>query len=263
VQNRGDAPWQDHEPAWTRGKLHNYEMLLDLRQWPSRAAFFTGRYYDMATQSLLCKLLKPGDTFVDIGANEGMIALTAAHLVGPSGTVIAFEPNPGPRSFLERAIARNDITNIRVEDYGVGFPAATLPLTVPRVNSGQGSFGRPDPNAGEVDVVECQVKPADPLLADYRPSLIKIDVEGFELKALIGIRETLERSRPPVVMEMVSRHLQRAGTSVSEVRDFMTALGYEGQALSWDKGPNGYQVSLHPADFQDAMDQDVLWTGRP
>ena len=260
VQNRDDAVWEHYEPVWARGKLHGYDQLLDLRQWPSRAVYFTGRYYDVATQNLLQKLLRPGDTFVDIGANEGMISLLASRLVGPSGKVIAFEPNPFPRSFLENAIARNGIANIRLEDYGVGHPPARLPLTVPKANSGQGSFGERDPYAGDADVVECEVKPADPLLAQYTPNLIKIDVEGFELKALTGIRETLERVHPPIIMEIVGRHLQRAGTSVAEIREFMSGLGYSAQTISWEKRPSGYQLSLTPAEFAEDMDQDVLWT---
>lgn len=260
VQNRGDTPWQNHELVWMRGKLHGYEMLLDLGKWPSRGVFFTGRYYDVATQQLLQTLLGPGDTFIDIGANEGMISLLASRLVGPEGTVIAFEPNPIPRKFLEKAIARNNITNIRVEGYGVALPAATLPLSVPKANTGQGSFGQPDSLAGEADVIECEVKPADPILGNYMPKLVKIDVEGFELKALMGIRETLDRAHPSIIMELVGRHLKRAAASVEEIRGFMVARGYRAQSISWEKGPGGYGIFLRPAEFHEEMEQDVLWT---
>src|SRR4051794_9977527 len=81
VERRGDSPWSGTEPIWARGKLHGYEMLLDLKSWPSRNTYFTGSYYDHGTQTLLMKKLRRGDVFVDIGANEGMISLLASRLV--------------------------------------------------------------------------------------------------------------------------------------------------------------------------------------
>jgi FkbM family methyltransferase len=231
-------------------------MLLDLKHWTSRGVYFTGAYYDLPTQLLLREMLRPGDTFVDIGANEGMISLLASRLVGQTGRVISFEPNPIPRSYLERAIEQNGIVNIQVEPYGVGDEHVVLPLRVPKINSGQGSFGEPDSSAGDAYELECEIKPADQLLRDCAPSLVKIDVEGFEYRVLQGIRETLERNTPPVIMELIGAHLHRAGTTVEEVSNFMAALGYSAETLNWKKGQG---VFLTPAKLSDEMAQDVIW----
>jgi FkbM family methyltransferase len=255
VDSRGDAPWRDAPPVWGRGKLHGYEMLLELAKWTSRGAYFTGAYYDLGTQHLVAMLLGEGQTFVDIGANEGMISLVASRAVGETGKVIAFEPNPAPRSFLEKAIDRNGITNIRIEPYGVAESDAIMPLHVPQVNSGEGSFGAPDPGSGETYTIECKVGPADPILADCSPDLIKIDVEGFELGALRGIEGTLRRCRPPVIMELIGGHLHRAGTTVDEVRRFMERLGYSCRAIRFDR-----QLSLVPVTLSEDMAEDVIWS---
>jgi hypothetical protein len=69
--------------TWMRGKLHGYEMSLDLGNWSNRQTYFLGRFYDLPTQLVLLSCLRPDDIFVDIGANEGMISLLASRLVGP------------------------------------------------------------------------------------------------------------------------------------------------------------------------------------
>jgi hypothetical protein len=90
----------DGEEGWppsvrVRGKAHGYEMALDLSDPVERVTYCLRRYYETDVLMALDRLLKPGFSFVDGGANIGMITLHAAHRVGPSGKVLAFEPNPG------------------------------------------------------------------------------------------------------------------------------------------------------------------------
>src|SRR6202165_822638 len=133
-----DARWRGRPPRWIRGKLHQYEMFVDLSQWTNRSTFFLKRLYDLPTQLLLKKLLHEGDLFVDVGANEGMISILAARLVGPTGKVISFEPNPKPRSIFQATIDRNQIKNIDLIPVGLGYQDGTLSLSVPKINTGEG-----------------------------------------------------------------------------------------------------------------------------
>ena len=103
---QSNARWRGHPLLWERGKLHGYEQRIDLESWSNREFYFVGRYFDVENQLLLRALVKAGETVVDIGANEGMLALMAAKVVGESGRVIAFEPNPGPRGLLQAALDR-------------------------------------------------------------------------------------------------------------------------------------------------------------
>lgn len=257
---RSDERWRDAGQRWMRGKLHGYEMLLDLGNWSNRSTFFLGRFYDLPTQLALAASLREGDTFVDIGANEGMISLLAARLVGPAGKVIAFEPNPRPRSVFQAAINRNRIGNVDLRPLGLSDSAGVLQLTVPKVNSGEGSFGRPDYDPASVDLVECSVQVGDQELREARPRLLKIDVEGFELHVLRGLEQTIARCRPAIVMEMVTQHLVNAGSSIAEVVSFMTDRGYTAQQTGLTKRHGRQVLQLREADFSGNVYGDFLWT---
>src|SRR5947208_1529536 len=86
--------WNDFGQRAIREKHTGHLLTLDLAHWADRATFFLGRWYDLPTQLLIRDLLEPGDTVVDVGANRGNFALVASSLVGLTGKVICFEPNP-------------------------------------------------------------------------------------------------------------------------------------------------------------------------
>ena len=90
-----------------RGKLHGYKMELDLRDWSEQMTYFLGRHSDLPLQLAMMALLKPGDRFVDVGTNIGMITLLAARLVGPEGRVDAIEPNPACCARVRRSLTLN------------------------------------------------------------------------------------------------------------------------------------------------------------
>src|SRR5262245_49548095 len=98
---RRDWLWAAAKVRTIRGKRHGYAMRLDLSKWADRSAFFLGRWYDLNTQLLMSALLRPGDTVVDVGANRGMFALAASRLVGETGRVVCFEPNPNCFQILD------------------------------------------------------------------------------------------------------------------------------------------------------------------
>lgn len=227
-----DSLWVDHPEIWVRGKLHGYEMPLRIGGWSNRATYFLRRFYDLPTQLLIQESLNPGDTFVDIGANEGMMSLVASHAVGSEGKVIAFEPNPLVRSIFERTIARNCIGNIDLRPAGLSDKAGELSLFVPERNSGEGTFTTLQGLPGEN--VDCPVLVGDDALEQTHPALIKIDVEGFEARVLRGLAKTLERTRCPISIELIGTHLARDGESPQSIVQFLQELGYEGRRLALD-----------------------------
>lgn len=254
-----NASWADAGRVWMRGKLHPYLMHLDLAKWPDRNAFFLGRYYELETQTALLLLLRPGETMVDIGANEGMLSLVAAHAVGASGRVIAFEPNPAPRAALEAAIARNAIGHLDLRPLGLADEAGSFTLSIPLVNDGEGSFGRPDYAGEDVRTIVCEVRIGDEELAGTSPALIKIDVEGFETRVVRGLRATIDRARPILITEVVDHHLANAGSSAAELRDLLSALGYRALALSTRRRGLRHRLRLAPVAPGRGHNGDVLW----
>ena len=115
---RKNAFWKEAPEKIIRGKTHGFLMHLDLSHWGDRLAFFLGRWYDLEKQLFLKDFLVEGDTVIDIGANRGMFTLCASRLVGGTGKVISFEPNPTSRGKLERDLNTNRISNVRVVPWG-------------------------------------------------------------------------------------------------------------------------------------------------
>jgi FkbM family methyltransferase len=254
-----DFLWSGSAPRWTRGKLHGYEMLLDLGQWSNRMTFFLGRLYDLPSQLLLKQTLKDGDTFIDIGANEGMLSLVASRLVGPRGKVVAFEPNPEPRDIFQKTIHRNAISNITIVPIGLSDKDDTLMLSSPKINSGEASFGRSNYSTDDIDVVKCVVRRGDDILAGETPKLIKIDVEGFELHVLQGLEKLLASQHPTVVMEMIAGHLANADTKPEDIVSLMIDLGYEPFQIGLKRSGFRYELTVFPTFVGPDINDDILW----
>ena len=251
-----DHLWQNEPVRWVRGKLHGYEMALRISGWSNRATFFLGRFYDLPNQLLLQKLLRQGDTFVDIGANEGMMTLLAARQVGEDGQVLSFEPNPSPRAILEKNLRRNAIEHVQVHAMGLSDEPGKLELFVPAVNTGEGSF---TPMEGvEGTSVTCPVHVGDEVLHDVKPKLIKIDVEGFEAHVLRGLQHTIERARPFITIEMIGGHLARDGSSPQTIAELFKDHGYVGHRLGTTKEAGERRLILRDCGPQ-LPDGDYLW----
>ncbi len=172
-------------------------MLVPLDDFVGRCIYFTGDY-DRKISALCDRIVKPGDTVLDIGANLGVVALNLARLVGSNGAVHAFEPNPRMRSLLTKSIARNKYAHVHVHPTAVGSQNGVLELHIPPNNAGQGSFVY-HKDLPEHDVVQAPVRTLSEVVQERgidRIRLIKIDVEGFENEVLLGGMQVLETMRP-------------------------------------------------------------------
>lgn len=155
--------------------------------------------YEPHFLSLIKKLLKPGDVFVDIGANIGQHSLFASNIVSDTGKVIAFEPIERLYQQFKESITLNEIHNIDVYNYGCSNIQETRNISTPTNNAGASSVIKS--YAGGTDT-KIRLRTADSVLAqESRIDLIKIDVEGYEYFALEGLRETLSRFRPMLLIE--------------------------------------------------------------
>ena len=144
--------------------------------------------------------LKPGHTYVDIGANVGVMAFTAAAAVGPAGRVLAFEPHPDNiRNFLTGVLA-NGFQNVRLHGFALSDSQSVFSL-----------FGTSNGYLmpGGQTVFQTVALPGDPILADLdRLDFLKIDIEGHEPQALRGLDRTLRKHRPIVLGEFNPRCLK-------------------------------------------------------
>jgi FkbM family methyltransferase len=214
-------------------------MRLDLGAYPDCTMAFG--LYELETVRIMRKLLRPGDTFVDAGANIGYFATLAAGCVGPTGRVHAFEPCPANRERLSDNVGMNRVTEIvRIHPQALSDYNGPLPLHMyanPQANHGQATAF---PRAGhQTRTVTATAARLDELLPDLAPRLIKLDVEGSELAALKGMAATLKRARPALIIEFNPVTFKEAGTSAMELVRMLAATvpEYRCWALRWPVRP--------------------------
>lgn len=256
-----DCQWSNAPKKLIRGKLHGYWMKLDLSDWSERYTYFLGRYYELEIQQLLSAILKPGDRFVDIGANIGMITLHAARLVTEKGKIDCFEPNPDCVQSIKDTLARNNLRHVNVYPVGLSDSTGMLQLSLTSSHTGTATLA---PVHGVTKSFEVPTLIGDDVvLSDPTPmKLIKIDVEGFELHVLKGLKRALDMFQPFLITEFAESHFQRAGTSSTEILRFLTGLGYKPYGISARRKWMRYRFQLVPlADrFDDRGDiSDILW----
>jgi FkbM family methyltransferase len=158
------------------------------------------------------RMVQPGDVVLECGAHHGFTTLLIAQWAGPAGRVVAFEASPASAAILSQNVERNGLTGrVTVEARAVG--AAAGMLTVTEESNAVALTGRSSPG------IHVPVVPLD-AYADLDPTLIKLDVEGFEIEALRGARRVLER-RPRVAIEVHVDMLQRYGSSADALFEFV------------------------------------------
>jgi FkbM family methyltransferase len=187
------------ERVWSR--VPGGEVLAPLNDYVGRAAFYAGDL-DRKISWICDRIVRPGDTVLDIGANIGMVTIWLSKLVGQNGKVHAFEPNPELQIILEQMLDRNQISNVCLHPIALGAESGSLELRIPKVNAGSASLIR-HRNSIDCTVVAASVRPLTEIVAQEGIKsirLIKIDVEGFEAEVLRGGLEVLATIRPEAIL---------------------------------------------------------------
>lgn len=160
-----------------------FRMQLDPREFVDCALLLMPHLYDYPEIGFLTAHLRPGDTFLDIGAHIGFYALLASRAVGPDGAVLAVEADPRTYARLCAMLRANGIGNVHALNVGVSDKAETLRLgAVPYPFKAASGFLSKKPGAFDV--------PCRPLLDIVRERGVtairgaKLDIEGFEFRVL-------------------------------------------------------------------------------
>ncbi|MGH2845282.1 MAG: FkbM family methyltransferase, partial [Thermoleophilaceae bacterium] len=192
-------------------------------------------------------LLAPGDVFVDGGANVGLFTLTAAAAVGPRGRVLAFEPAEQTMALLRANVELNRFGWVELHQLGLAERSGSETLYTFGPGAGLSSFA--PAAAGRAE--EIPTATLDEMAHRHadRVRLVKLDVEGAELRALEGSRRLLESARPAFMLEVEPEHLARQGASVAAIQELFAGFDYRAFWIGRDTG--GPFVS--PADGE--------WTG--
>lgn len=166
--------------------------------------------------------INEGDVVVDGGAFVGDHTIAYYNKVGPEGEVHAFEPNPLAMECLRHNLPKN----YRLSTYQVALgdkDTNGLALSGNNNNYGGAYLG------SHMPVANVSMMRLDDL--HLSPDFIKLDVEGCEVKALIGMEDTIRRRHPTMVIEVNETALRRQGHTVGQLYALLESHGYETKIL--------------------------------
>lgn len=149
--------------------------------------------YEAHTADFLSRNVGSGAVVYNIGANVGALALQLATWVGPTGRVIAFEPNPYAQRLLHRNLRLNRLdSRVAVIDAAIGDTSNGIDLHVYGPD-GMSRAGRANPSLTSTETIRVQVTTLDRFANQYPPppDWIVMDIEGWEIAALRGARQIL------------------------------------------------------------------------
>jgi FkbM family methyltransferase len=203
------------------------------------------RVYEPAETYFVQKLLRPGDTMIDAGANVGYYTLLAAALVGETGRVHSFEPVPANFGRLSNNVEMSGFTNrVRLNRAALWYEPGELELSLASEDStNQGAF-----SVGAVGSSKAASAKAPAMrLDDYVEQagikslrLIKMDIEGAEFAALKGAVKTLERFRPAMLLEVNPSAMAGTGSDVNDLHELLRGFGYRSFMPGVDAAASSY-----------------------
>ena len=162
--------------------------------------------WTQAEIDVLAQMIRPGMTVLDIGANVGYHTLAFSKMVGATGTVVSFEPQPRIFQLLAANIANNDLQNVTALNMAVGESRGyvDMPSFTYDDPKNYGTFSARDRLIGEqaeARYLPVPVQRLDDMAYARAANVIKMDVEGMELSALAGAAGILKNRRPLMFIE--------------------------------------------------------------
>ena len=205
---------------------------LDVSQ-PMERAIFYGRY-ERNELAFLERWLRPGDVFVDVGANIGLFTIAAASRVGATGAVHAIEPSPNSVDRLRKHLVMNGIRNATVHEAALLDASGEASLSL-GFESGHASLLH-QPSGADRLAIRTLAAPEFFHALGVAPRLVKVDVEGSEPKLLPTLTRLLERAPDcALLVELDPALLAMAGTS----REAVLADAHRAGLRSFDVGRRG------------------------
>jgi len=180
--------------------------------------------------SILTKLIEPGDYVIDAGAHEGYISLLMSSVVGNSGRVFSIEPNTENLAYFRNNIELNSIENIYIIDKAISDNISISPFYYMDDAGAWGSLSR-HPHSKTIKKAMVDTDTLDNLF--YKPEyinrikLIKLDVEGNEMKAIMGGEKLISKCNPCIGFEVSLTFWAYVPLSIEVLFDFFRKIRYE------------------------------------
>lgn len=209
---------------------------LVIRIYPGNEVFralFVGGIYDPNIVVIINSLLSKGSVFIDVGANIGYFSLLASKAVGKDGYIVAVEPSSRDYSRLVDNVKINNLTNIiATQCLAISNVSGSAKLAIAcEERSALNTLGSEFSFKGidKVKTEDVKMISIDELVSDMklnRVDVLKLDIEGSELKALIGAKNVIEKFRPAIMLGVNENSLKACGTDHKEIQQILKKMRY-------------------------------------
>ncbi|MEU7204395.1 FkbM family methyltransferase [Streptomyces sp. NPDC045470] len=257
VESYLNAGLRDHPRIRRARTRFGATIVTDTQDLIQRYIYLFGVWEPHLTRWLE-RRLRPGDVFVDVGANIGYYSLLASRLVGEKGAVVALEASSDFHRVLRKQVALNGCGNVRAVNAAISDREEMLTFILASShNMGANSIV---PYAGEAEsTFEVAAQPLSEVLsADElaRARVIKIDVEGAEGSVVRGLVPLLGQLRPDaeLAIEVTPQRMLELGESAEELLGALRANGFHMYRL-----PNDYTASRYPAALRREAAVPIRW----
>lgn len=217
------------DERWSIAEIDGLKLWVD-RNDDVSSGILDGSF-EPAEIAFLKRTVKPGMTFVDVGANIGWFTLQAARAVGPTGRVISFEPRRDTFSYLAQSVAANGFSQVKFHNLACGAEAGTMAIGWSEESGGRGgTWVLPDQaliddfKRLEKTIEQTRVCRLDDFIR--RCDVMKMDIEGAEVLAVRGAERLLAQSRPIILCEINPGLLELV--SHSSAREFIALMRFHG-----------------------------------
>lgn len=182
-------------------------ILVRLDDFVGRTIYYFGDL-DAKLTWICKKLLGPGDTVLDVGANCGVVSIYASKMVGPTGHVHAFEPQPDLAELMQKSVEIGGYSQVSVHNIALSENEGVMNMLIPADNSGAASLSAQTAVPGKT--IQVQVKRTADYLSGLnlgKVRLMKLDVEGHEESVLRGALDFFRDRGPDVIVFESNKHL--------------------------------------------------------
>lgn len=195
---------------------------------------------DIGDLRFVWKHLKPGMTFLDVGAYHGIYSVVAAKRMGRRGRLIAFEPSPRERQRMRLHLRYNRIESVTLEPYALAAEEGKAPLAIVVEGFTTMNSLRPPPTDHATKQVVVDTISLDAYMCRNqinRVDLMKIDTEGGEVGAFRGADRLLGHCRPLIICEVLDLVTRSWGYAATDIIKLLRNYDYEWFDILADGSP--------------------------
>jgi len=176
----------------------------------------TGNMERQEIQYLKNHFVAPGEIILECGGHHGVIASYLSKCIGSNGQMIVFEPSPFNAKIIKKNLELNQITNVKVENKAIGDVPGKMRFS---------TFSNGFIESSSIGTIPVDVTTIDDY-AYFKPTMLMIDVEGYDVHALKGARNVL-KTRPKIALEIHTMQLPSYGNSVKDIFDLLDLSDYD------------------------------------